>query len=83
MRTGIFSGLSANGLAWIVCWRAAFASFARATACQRGRCFCPTGGDPWNLDVIHVSQVHEELAVKGEGVVIGQTDSGVDGTILK
>ncbi|MEN6528856.1 MAG: S8 family serine peptidase [Anaerolineaceae bacterium] len=46
---------------------------------SEGDVFVPPEETPWNLDVIHVSQVHEELAVKGEGVVIGQTDSGVDG----
>lgn len=47
---------------------------------SEGDVFVPPEGSSWNLDLINVSQVHEELAVKGEGIVIGQTDSGVDGS---
>ncbi len=47
---------------------------------SKGDVFVPPEGSSWNLDLINVSQVHEELAVKGEGIVIGQTDSGVDGS---
>jgi len=38
----------------------------------------PPDGTLWNLEMIHVAQVHEILGVTGEGIVIGQTDSGVD-----
>lgn len=34
----------------------------------------------WNLEMIDAPRVWEELGVTGEGVVIGQTDSGVDGS---
>jgi subtilisin family serine protease len=33
----------------------------------------------WNLTMIHASQVWAELNIMGEGIVIGQSDSGVDG----
>lgn len=38
-------------------------------------------GEPaWNLKMIGVDQVWQELKITGKGVVIGQTDTGVDGT---
>jgi len=33
----------------------------------------------WNMKMIKVDEVHDELVVTGKGIVIGQTDSGVDG----
>lgn len=33
----------------------------------------------WNISMIHADQVVNELGVTGEGILIGQTDSGVDG----
>ena len=33
----------------------------------------------WNLSMIHADQVVNDLGVTGEGIIIGQTDSGVDG----
>lgn len=33
----------------------------------------------WNLAMIHADQVVTELGITGSGIVIGQTDSGVDG----
>jgi hypothetical protein len=33
----------------------------------------------WNIQMIKVDEVHEKLADTGKGIVIGQTDSGVDG----
>ncbi|MQA04365.1 MAG: S8 family serine peptidase [Streptosporangiales bacterium] len=33
----------------------------------------------WNLTMIRVNDVSEELGVTGKGVVVGQSDSGVDG----
>ncbi len=33
----------------------------------------------WNIQMIHADQVVEELKITGRGIVIGQTDSGVDG----
>ena len=38
-------------------------------------------GEPaWNLKMIGVDQVWQELKITGKGIVIGQTDTGVDGT---
>lgn len=45
-----------------------------------GDVLVPQSGTLWNLDMINVPAVHEELGVTGEGIVIGQTDSGVDVT---
>lgn len=33
----------------------------------------------WNMQMIHADQVVKELEITGKGIVIGQTDSGVDG----
>ncbi len=33
----------------------------------------------WNIKMIHADQVIQELGIDGSGIVIGQTDSGVDG----
>jgi subtilisin family serine protease len=38
---------------------------------------------PWNLTFIGVDKVHSELGISGEGIVIGQTDTGVDGRHLE
>jgi subtilisin family serine protease len=44
----------------------------------------PTGGEPaptgvqWNVTMIGADRVWEEFGVRGEGIVIGQSDSGVD-----
>ncbi len=42
-----------------------------------------TGNHPennlWNLEMIHADRVQNELNVYGEGIVIGQSDSGVQG----
>jgi hypothetical protein len=38
------------------------------------------GGSEWNMAMINVPQVREEMDVTGKGIIIGQTDSGVDGT---
>ena len=38
----------------------------------------PAGHD-WNLAQIHATRVWQELGVRGGGIVIGQSDSGVDG----
>lgn len=35
---------------------------------------------PWNLMNIHADRVWKELGITGKGIVIGQTDSGVDGS---
>ncbi len=32
---------------------------------------------PWNLELINVDQVWEDFGITGEGIVIGQSDSGV------
>lgn len=34
---------------------------------------------PWNLRMIHADQVWQELGVTGLGIIIGQSDSGVQG----
>jgi subtilisin family serine protease len=34
----------------------------------------------WNIKMIGADKVWEEFGVKGQGIVIGQSDSGVDGT---
>ena len=36
--------------------------------------------DTWNLKMIHADRVVNELHITGKGVVVGQSDSGVDGT---
>jgi subtilisin family serine protease len=36
-------------------------------------------GIPWNLSMIGVDKVQTDLGILGDGIVIGQTDSGVDG----
>ena len=36
--------------------------------------------DTWNLKMIHADQVVKELQVNGKGVIVGQSDSGADGT---
>jgi subtilisin family serine protease len=38
----------------------------------------PTGAT-WNLTIIGADRVKEDLKITGSGIVIGQTDSGVDG----
>lgn len=35
--------------------------------------------DPWNIDLIGADRVQSELNVRGAGIVIGQSDSGVQG----
>lgn len=40
----------------------------------------PHSGSLWNLEMINVPLVHEQLGITGEGIIIGQTDSGVDGS---
>lgn len=48
-------------------------------ASSTGEYTTPPEGTDWNLEMIHVPQVHKELNVTGKGIIIGQTDSGVDG----
>jgi len=33
----------------------------------------------WNIKLIHADKVVNELGISGQGIIIGQTDSGVDG----
>ncbi|MFI7079655.1 S8 family serine peptidase [Micromonospora sp. NPDC049903] len=40
----------------------------------------PTPGDGWNITAIGADRVWSELGVRGAGVVVGASDSGVDGT---
>jgi subtilisin family serine protease len=37
------------------------------------------GGPPWNIELIGASQVWQDFGVTGSGIVVGQSDSGVDG----
>ena len=46
----------------------------------KGEVTIPPEDSLWNLKMINLPQVHEELGVYGDGIIIGQTDSGVDGT---
>jgi subtilisin family serine protease len=39
-----------------------------------------SGGVLWNQSQIHADQVWEEFKITGKGVVVGQSDSGADGT---
>lgn len=52
----------------------------QALQAEPGEVQVPHAGTVWNLEMINVPQVHDELGVTGEGIVIGQTDSGVDVT---
>lgn len=47
---------------------------------ESGEVTLPPDGTLWNLEMINVPQVWDELGVTGEGIVIGQTDSGVEGS---
>lgn len=38
-----------------------------------------TYGHSWNLEMIHADKVWQELDVTGKGVIVGQSDSGVQG----
>ena len=38
----------------------------------------PPGGIGWNVTMIGADKVWEEFGVRGEGIVVGQSDSGVD-----
>jgi len=40
-------------------------------------------GTTWNLALICVDKVQSELSISGEGIIIGQTDTGVDGRHLE
>lgn len=40
----------------------------------------PPDGPTWNLTSIKANRVWDEFGVSGQGIVIGQSDSGVDGT---
>ena len=44
-----------------------------------GSASAPTGGPEWNLTDIGADQVWADFAVQGQGIVIGQSDSGVQG----
>jgi len=44
-----------------------------------GEITSPPSEPLWNISMIHADQVVNELGINGEGVLIGQTDSGVDG----
>lgn len=39
----------------------------------------PTGYVGWNISMIGADKVWDEFDVRGEGIVVGQSDSGVDG----
>ncbi|KAA3644868.1 MAG: peptidase S8 [Chloroflexi bacterium] len=38
----------------------------------------PFGGLPWGIDRIDADRVWEELSIEGEGIIMGNADSGVD-----
>jgi hypothetical protein len=40
----------------------------------------PPDGSDWNLTLIHAQETWKDFDVTGSGIVIGQSDSGVDGT---
>jgi len=40
----------------------------------------PPGGVQWNVTMIGADKVWDEFSVRGEGIVVGQSDSGVDVT---
>ena len=46
-------------------------------AVMRGEDFAPSGVQ-WNVSRIGADRVWEEFGVRGEGIVVGQSDSGVD-----
>jgi subtilisin family serine protease len=46
---------------------------------ERGDTTTAPAGPAWNLDTIGAPQVWDELNVDGRGVVLGESDSGVDG----
>ncbi len=46
---------------------------------QHGDQQAPASPD-WNLTMIRANQVWDELGITGQGIVIGQSDSGVDGS---
>ncbi len=45
-----------------------------------GDVLVPQEGTLWNLDMINALKVHTELGITGEGILVGQTDSGVEVT---
>lgn len=47
---------------------------------MEGEITIPLEDSLWNLQMINLPLVHEQLGVFGEGIIIGQTDSGVDGS---
>lgn len=47
---------------------------------ERGTETSPPPEPEWNLTLIGADQVWQELGVRGAGVLVGQSDSGVDGT---
>jgi hypothetical protein len=49
-------------------------------AVASGGVFVPPEEPDWNLTLIHAPEVWEEFNVTGVGIVIGQSDSGVDGS---
>ena len=44
-----------------------------------GETTVPNADTLWNLDIINAAKVHSQLGITGKGILIGQTDSGVDG----
>lgn len=46
---------------------------------SRGAAAAPTGV-PWNLSMIGADRVWEEFGVRGAGIVLGESDSGVEGS---
>ncbi len=44
----------------------------------KGDVLVPQEGTLWNLEMINALKVHTELGITGEGILVGQADSGVD-----
>ncbi len=49
-------------------------------AISRGGITTPPNSPEWNLKLIGADRVWQELGVRGAGVIVGQSDSGADGT---
>lgn len=47
---------------------------------SRGNETSPAAAPEWNLTMIGADRVWKDFGVRGQGVIVGQSDSGVDGT---
>ncbi len=88
----LVNGLEVNGGPLIRLWLASRPEVDRildnpilrplpeAVPAATGSVTAPPEEPGWNLTLIHAPQVWEEFNVTGVGIVIGQSDSGVDGS---